>query len=118
MDLIIGGAYQGKLDYAKGEYGLNEKDICICKEDEMPDFTCKCLDHFERYIKFCYDNKLNPRLDLEGKVIVAEDIFCGIVPLDKDLRAYREMAGRTLSEISRNANTVVRVFCGIPKVLK
>lgn len=28
MDLIIGGAFQGKLSYALKRYGLTEKDVC------------------------------------------------------------------------------------------
>jgi hypothetical protein len=30
MHLIFGGAYQGKLDYAKERYQLNEQDIFYC----------------------------------------------------------------------------------------
>ena len=29
MDLIIGGAYQGKLTLAAQEYGLTPEDICL-----------------------------------------------------------------------------------------
>ena len=30
MILIIGGAYQGKLDYAKEKFGLRDEDIFDC----------------------------------------------------------------------------------------
>ena len=30
MDLIIGGAYQGKTDYVRRTYNLSEEDICDC----------------------------------------------------------------------------------------
>lgn len=31
MVLITGGAYQGKLDYARKEYGITEEDVFDCR---------------------------------------------------------------------------------------
>ena len=41
MDLIIGGAYQGKTEFAKEKYGLSDKDICVCQKDGYIDFNKK-----------------------------------------------------------------------------
>ena len=30
MILIIGGAYQGKLDFAKEAFGVTDGDVCCC----------------------------------------------------------------------------------------
>lgn len=57
MHLIIGGAYQGKLDYAKNTFGIEEADICICTANEEPDFTKRCLVHYEEYIRYCLRTK-------------------------------------------------------------
>ena len=40
MDLIIGGAYQGKLTYAREKYGLKDKDIYTCTEDGEKTRVC------------------------------------------------------------------------------
>lgn len=32
MELILGGVYQGKLDYARNSYALTDEDIFICTE--------------------------------------------------------------------------------------
>ena len=37
MILIIGGAYQGKLDYAKEAFGITDGDVHICNAE---DFLC------------------------------------------------------------------------------
>lgn len=53
MDLVIGGAYQGKLDYAKKTFAVQEEDICVCTAQNEPDFTKRCLVHYEEYIRYC-----------------------------------------------------------------
>ena len=52
------------------------------------------------------------------KVIIMDDIFCGVVPADPELRAWRELCGRTLTALAQKADKVTRLFCGIPKTLK
>ena len=41
-----------------------------------------------------------------------------MVPVDREGRAAREAAGRLACLLARRADAVVRVFCGIPVVLK
>ena len=38
MVLIIGGAYQGKLDYAKDTFGITDADVHTCGSEEI-DFS-------------------------------------------------------------------------------
>lgn len=119
MDFIIGGAYQGKLTYAKDTFGIDEKDIYVCKENEEPDFTKRCLVHYEKYILYCLreNKKVNPSFR-EDAVVIAEDIFCGVVSMDKEIRAWREETGRALTALAFAANSVTRIFCGLPMALK
>ena len=60
MDLIIGGAYQGKTEFAKEKYGLSDKDICVCQKDGYIDFNKKCISHIERYSFWCVEHDLEP----------------------------------------------------------
>ncbi len=118
MELIIGGAYQGKLDYAKEKYSLSEQDIFECSEDTNIDTSKKCIYHFEKYLMYCCKNGISPLLELGDSIVIADDIFCGVVPIDADIRAWREFCGRSLAALTRKAEHVTRIFCGLPQVLK
>lgn len=125
MKLIIGGAYQGKLDYARARFGLSETDIFECTGAAAPDTSKRCINHIERYLRHCVKTGENPQKMLEAwtaaqpeGVLICEDIFCGVVPIDGELRAWREACGRFLNRAAEQAETVVRIFCGLPQVLK
>lgn len=51
-------------------------------------------------------------------VVIATEVGGGVVPADPGERAAREAAGRLTCLLAQRAETVVRVFCGIPTVLK
>ena len=118
MQLIIGGAYQGKLDYAKTELGVAESDICDCSKEDI-DFGKRCLYHYEQYLYKCAEKDEAPLLPKrEDAVVIADDISCGVVPMDATVRAWRELCGRTLTAIAGKSETVTRLYCGIAKRLK
>ena len=52
MVLIIGGAYQGKLDFAKSTFDLSESDVFTCTGGEI-DFSKRCIDHIEEFTLWC-----------------------------------------------------------------
>lgn len=119
MDLIIGGAYQGKLDYAKERFHLTDKDIYTCTANEDADVSRRCLDRVQEAVLRALRAGRAPELDFRpDAVILCDDIFCGVVPTDEETRAWREQTGRLLGELARRAETVTRVFCGIPQRLK
>ena len=51
-------------------------------------------------------------------VVTVTEVGGGVVPTDPAQRAAREAAGRLGCLLAARANTVVRVFCGLPLVLK
>lgn len=51
-------------------------------------------------------------------VVVAVEVGSGIHAADAAQRAWRERAGRLSVELAARADTVVRMVCGIPVVLK
>ncbi len=119
MLFVTGGAYQGKSEYVRKRFGLNDEEIYTCNEDEMPDFSKRCINHYEKYILFAMRNNENPRTDFnDDQIIVMDDMNCGVVPVDEEIRAYRESVGRTGCALARNATEVVRLFCGIPKTIR
>ena len=51
-------------------------------------------------------------------VVIATEVGGGVVPVSPEERTAREAAGRLNCLLAQRAETVVRVFCGIPTVLK
>ena len=125
MDLIIGGAYQGKSEYAKRLYGLDEAGIFTCREDGAIDFSARCIDALEEYTFWCVRNGVDPVESFRARedewresVLICADIFCGVGPLGAENRAWREATGRLCAYLAGRADTVTRMFCGLPQRLK
>lgn len=128
MILVIGGAYQGKLDYVKETYGLTDEDVFTCEEGSTAvGFDEKVVDHFERYVLALIKAGQVPERAVgmqlranryKGRIIICDDISQGVVPMDATERAWREGVGRTMVRLAGQADKVVRVFCGIPEVVK
>ena len=125
MILLIGGAYQGKLEYAKNKYGLKGTDIYTCSEESGIAFGYRCIDKAGEFALWCVRNGKDAVEFLEqhhdewkDSVFTCDDIFCGVVPIDAEMRAWREMTGRMCSYLSSEADSVTRMFCGLPQVIK
>ena len=124
MDLIIGGAYQGKLDYAKENFSAEQ--VFTCRED-LPelDFSADTIDKLELFTLACVRSGTDARAFLEekrecleSKIVICTDISQGVVPVDKENRIWREMTGRVLVYLAKEAMTVTRVFCGLGQRIK
>ena len=79
---------------------------------------------FFRDIKIGFRRSLLPGcillagLALSGKILICEDISCGVVPMDAETREWREAVGRMNAALAAQADTVTRIFCGLPLELK
>lgn len=132
MILIFGGAFQGKLEYAKNNYDIETIHDCgagISPEaDEVgsePDFSKDAVCALEKFVLKCVREGREAADFFKGnkdlwqdKVLILTDVSQGIVPMDKELRAFREMNGRLMLYLAAEAEEVVRVFCGIGKKVK
>jgi adenosyl cobinamide kinase/adenosyl cobinamide phosphate guanylyltransferase len=125
MHLILGGCYQGKRDYAKERFSLSGDDIFCCADEVRIDFTRRAVEHIERFVLACVREGVDAQAYFDGNcpkdtdiVLISDDVSCGVVPVDPVLRAWREACGRLLNGIARDAETVDRLFCGIPQHLK
>ncbi len=124
MHLVIGGAYQGKLRYAMEHFGVTPELVFDCSEDGI-DFDAPCIVHGERYALTCVregreasDDFRAQRERWRNAVILCDDISCGVVPIDPEMRAWREASGRLVNYLAGEAESVTRLFCSIPQVIK
>ena len=118
MKFITGGAYQGKLEYAKKMYpDADWADGAGCSLQEL--FSCGAVDHFHLFVRRWLQAGKTPQ-ELTGEIldknrdliIVCDEIGCGLVPTDAFEREYRESVGRICTELVKYADEVYRVTCG------
>ena len=106
--LIIGAAYQGKLEYAKKVF--MHKEITI-------EALHKSVLHLMRLNQNPWEllRDLSP---MENWLVICNEIGGGIVPADAALRDYRECVGKLCCEIAAQADVVIHMTCGIPQIIK
>ena len=120
--LIVGGACQGKREYAQKAFGLNEREILPWNEEWE---AASCIADLHLRVRACLEKGLTQQEVLEkllpfcrGKIVLCDDIFCGVVPLDALERQWREVTGRLLCLLAQEADTVIRMQCGLPQAIK
>lgn len=118
MELIIGGAYQGKLAYAMEKYGLTAADVA--RYDGGFDTSRRCICGLEEAVYAAVSAGQPFRLPplRPDAVVICTDVSCGVVPVDKVQRLWREETGRAVCALARQAESVTRIFCGLPLKLK
>lgn len=109
MRLIIGGVGQGKLPYALS-LGYTMEDVAEALPCEKP-------------ILYGLQNltRENPALtadDIPDCIVICDELGCGVVPLERSERDWREHTGRLCCELAARAQQVDRVFCGIAMRIK
>ena len=138
MILVTGGCWQGKLDWAAGQFRLSEEEIldgadcglfALCEDTGREDFPAapaiRALNHFHllvrRWLQVGEDAAVLTEKLVQahpGLVILTDEIGSGIVPMDAFEREYREVHGRICCRLAQQADGVIRVFCGIGTWIK
>ena len=120
MILIIGGAYQGKLDFAKDAFGITDADVHTCGTGEI-NFSKRGIYKIE---EFTYGHpdpigyfKAHREL-WQDSILILQDIFCGVVPMGAETRVWRQDTGRLAQYLSKEAFQISRIFCGLEQRLK
>lgn len=126
MKLIIGGAYQGKQQFAYDQFQLNKGDFLdgrTCDYEELS--GAKGMHHIQDFIKRfllevenpieCLLQHWNETTDV---ILICNEMGCGLVPMVATDRKYRELVGRIQCELAKRADEVYRVYCGIGVKIK
>lgn len=102
MILVVGGIASGKRSYVQS-LGYADEQVVYDLEKTLRagPLTSKAFDELTH-----------------REVVVCAEVGLGVVPMDANERVWRELVGRTCCELANRADTVVRMVCGIPVVIK
>lgn len=106
MIFVTGPLFAGKRDYIKAALGLDDAALARRAVWDIQDRV---------------EPKTVEALAMElarREIVIATEVGGGVVPADPTARAKREAAGRLACLLAARADTVVRVCCGIPQLLK
>lgn len=125
MIFIFGGRCQGKLCYAKKTFGEELLVSDLKTEDIESALSAGIIINVQDGVKKLlksgkdpveYFRKIMP--ELEQKILIGNEIGCGIVPADAFEREWRDETGFVYQLLSQQAKKVIRVFAGLPQILK
>lgn len=109
MIFIVGGAYQGKGEYAKKNYAdydiVNGYHLQVLNDIKNGLEPEQCV---RSYLDKCFTDGTADRL-----VIISNELGYGLVPIDRLEREYREKNGRVNCYLAECAQEVYRVVSGV-----
>ncbi|MBD8031904.1 MULTISPECIES: bifunctional adenosylcobinamide kinase/adenosylcobinamide-phosphate guanylyltransferase [Solibacillus] len=135
MFIILGGAHNGKRAYVEDLIAQLPTKKLVKYEGILPRIEEETED--KRIIISNFEQIVLPHLHQPEELVaqqiferIAEtsalaEVFCictdtsrGIVPLEKEARQLRDTCGRLYQKLCNEGHTVVRVWYGIPQILK
>ena len=127
VEVYTGGAFQGKLEYVLEKKGYGRDSVL--EGAVINPLTCtsgyKIINHFHEFIRNYVDKpeEVNEFAEMlvrtrDDIIIITDQVGCGIVPLDRTEREWRELHGRVMCRLASNAKHVERIICGTGQVIK
>lgn len=107
MIFVTGPMFAGKQEYIQNALGLSQDAFAAQAVLDVERLAAKTADL----------EALADELAMH-KIVIASETGGGIVPIDPAERKAREAAGRLSCLLAQRAETVVRVVCGLPQILK
>lgn len=117
MILVIGGAGQGKLAAALRNTGYTEADVTTTPGADRPVLN-GMADAVRAALAAGEVQEQTVSKLLRHAVVICDEVGCGVVPMEQFEREWRENVGRICCDLAEKSDAVVRIFCGIPMVLK
>ncbi|MCR5487955.1 MAG: bifunctional adenosylcobinamide kinase/adenosylcobinamide-phosphate guanylyltransferase [Lachnospiraceae bacterium] len=121
MELYVGGAYQGKLQFVLSEHPeLTEENVydCAGAPEAVPDPSQIIWNHFHLLFRRLTEEELEAFMEGFDGIVICDEVGSGIIPMDKEEEAFRERVGRRLVMLAKRAGRFERVVCGIGMRLK
>lgn len=109
MIFVLGGFAQGKRDFVKDTFGVENISIDNINSyaRKMFDEGADCEKAASELINMCSED-----------IVISDEIGNGIIPVEKSERDFREWMGRVQIIIAKRADEVYRVICGIGQKIK
>lgn len=129
MILIVGGRCQGKGAYAQKLLG-QEGQGCVLQVADgstgpwQQAAGADCILNFHEYIRQVLaagedlEQFVGQILSAAPEVITMDEVGCGIVPMERSQRDYREAVGHVGQRLAAAAGQVYRMVCGVPVQIK
>ncbi|WP_084246759.1 bifunctional adenosylcobinamide kinase/adenosylcobinamide-phosphate guanylyltransferase [Planomicrobium okeanokoites] len=129
MQIIFGGAFNGKRQYVKEN--LTVGDYCWC-EGTLPDTSAESavIAGLEKWVEqqlllkksevqiMQQINEICLRSTSSNYIWILTDMNRGIVPMDALERQMRDVIGRIYQFLFKEAKDVIRIWYGIPQTIK
>jgi len=104
---VTGPLFAGKRAYIQSALGLSDEQLAARAVWDVEQLAAQVSDL----------EALAEKLS-RHEIVIASETGGGVVPTDPAERAAREAAGRLSCLLAQRAETVIRVVCGLPQVLK
>lgn len=105
---MVGGIASGKRSYVRS-LGYDDAQMSESLSSDAP--VLLALEELLRKGPLTEDERTAL---LAKHVVVCCEVGQGVVPIDARERAWRELVGRTCTELAARSERVVRLVCGIP----
>ena len=106
MIFVTGPLYAGKREYIQRALGLSDTE-----------FSGAAVWDVQELALTESPEVLAERLSRKA-VVIATEVGGGLIPVTPEDRVKREAAGRLACLLAERAETVIRVCCGLPQLLK
>lgn len=119
--LVVGGAFQGKTEFVKNKWKIDESEIYNSNIIDESIKNYRVINNFNEIIKNYINNSeyaMNLIMQSSIEIIIADEIGCGVVPVDKNKRILREQISRSICEAAKCCSEVYRVYCSIGQRIK
>lgn len=107
MIFVTGPLFAGKEEYIKSVLRLTDAEFRACAVRDVHLLAGDAENINALADKLC-----------SYRIVIADEVGGGVVPIDAKQRRDREAAGRLACLLAERADAVVRVCCGLPQVLK
>lgn len=111
MIFVTGGYCSGKRQFVIDNLGYSKADFTSTLNDDQ-----KVLFDLQD-IEVSNERDMLQQL-LQKEVVICNELGCGVVPMDKDLRQKRDLIGKLCIQLAKNADAVYRVYAGIGVKIK
>lgn len=119
---LVGGAHEGKMEFARTRYPESEVigDYHLTVRQQIKEGLDPMTEIKELLERIRQKEKQSRQKEEISRdvVLISDEIGCGVIPMDREERTWREYNGRVNCYIASCADSVIRIIAGIPQKLK